>query len=166
MKKFIAKLEKKMAKLSKKGSKSMVGPAPDPAPTATMPAPVAVVEMEEPIVEENAAVPSGSPGVLAPVREETKPEPTPIVAAPLANYTYTFRRVEAADATVQVAGTFSNWEPMALTFDAESSSFKHEIELAAGQSYEYKFIINGSWICDHELPTVENEGNMNNVIEL
>ena len=158
-KKFLATIEKKMAKLNSKKEKKAAAPKAAPAPkAAATPAPAPIAKVEEPI----ATAPAPAPAPVA-VAEEAKPEAAP--AAPT-KVSHTFTRTEAPESTVQVAGTFSNWEPVALTYDAQSNAFKQEMELEAGQSYEYKFIVNGNWICDHELPTVENDGNVNNALAL
>ncbi len=72
-----------------------------------------------------------------------------------------------ADACVSVAGTFNGWstDEHMLKFDAKSGLFQTTLALAAGR-YEYKFVVDGTWVADPNCPDwVPNEhGSLNSAI--
>jgi 1,4-alpha-glucan branching enzyme len=80
-------------------------------------------------------------------------------------HTITFSADPAA--TVAVAGTFNNWEPTPMKFNEKKGGvFTCKVPVKAGSSIEYKFVVNGNWVCDESAPTTNNNGNINNVFTL
>ena len=66
---------------------------------------------------------------------------------------------------VKLAGEFNNWIPEA-TERQEDGSWSREVSLAPGK-YMYKFVVDGEWVVNMELPSVvDQEGNTNNVMEV
>lgn len=69
--------------------------------------------------------------------------------------------------SVYLAGEFNKWNPTAkkMTFKASSGVYAATIKLAAG-SYQYKFVIDGTWCADPEnVNAVANDqGTFNSVI--
>ena len=60
----------------------------------------------------------------------------------------------ATDATpiVHVAGTFNDWDPGTLQLEkGDDGIFRATLELAPGK-YEYKFVVDGTWIEDPANP--------------
>lgn len=84
-------------------------------------------------------------------KAESKPEPKPKAAAKKAaapakaKVTFKFKP-EGEVGEAAVAGTFSDWQPLAMKA-GKKGVWEKSIQLAAG-SYEYRFIINGNWIPD------------------
>jgi 1,4-alpha-glucan branching enzyme len=78
-----------------------------------------------------------------------------------------FRFAAPPGCEVFVAGTFNGWstDEHALAHDARSGFFQSTITLAAGR-YEYKFVVDGTWVADPACPDwVPNEhGSLNSVI--
>ena len=67
-----------------------------------------------------------------------------------------------ADKSVQVAGTWNNWEPQDLQFNGDCwSSF---ISLTPG-TFHYKYVVDGVWLHDPSKRWADDgKGNINNVI--
>ena len=67
-----------------------------------------------------------------------------------------------ADKSVQVAGTWNNWEPHDLHFNGDCwSSF---ISLIPG-TFHYKYVVDGVWLHDPSKRWADDgKGNINNVI--
>ena len=66
---------------------------------------------------------------------------------------------------VKLAGEFNNWIPE-VTERQEDGSWSREVSLAPGK-YMYKFVVDGEWVVNMELPSVvDQEGNTNNVMEV
>jgi len=75
-------------------------------------------------------------------------------------------RIEIAcgGVSVQIAGLDVGWNGrLPLEKDAATGRFVLSRSLPAGV-YEYKFIVDGEWQACDQLPTVENNGNLNNVV--
>ena len=70
---------------------------------------------------------------------------------------------------VYVAGEFNKWNPTAkkMAYKAKEGLYAATIKLAAG-TYEYKFVIDGTWCADPEnVNSVPNDqGTFNSVIEV
>jgi len=68
---------------------------------------------------------------------------------------------------VEIKGLDVGWkgEPLRLEKDPATGRFVLSRGLPAGK-YEYKFIVDGEWCVSRELPTIMNNGNENNVIEV
>ena len=68
---------------------------------------------------------------------------------------------------VYLAGEFNNWDPTArkLAYKARSGVYTTTVKLAPG-SYQYKFVIDGTWCADPEnVNAVPNDhGTFNSVI--
>lgn len=181
--KGLKKFMSKVAKLVKSGRKSTTKAATsaasvtvataapqvnETAPTVEVPAIAAVPVVAEPTPEAAEAAPT-----VQVEEAPVEPEVAPVLAQPeeattgSSEISHTFRRSAPSDATVSIAGTFSNWDPVALAFDAAVSEFAVEMKLKSGEAYEYKYILNGEWLCDSSLPTVTDDaGNVNNVLRL
>lgn len=69
--------------------------------------------------------------------------------------------------SVEVAGEFSNWNPIALMAGRNSTNYKVKIhDLKLGKSYMYKFIVDGRWSLAFDSRQVARdcEGNYNHVL--
>lgn len=65
---------------------------------------------------------------------------------------------------VEIAGLDVGWHKrLPLAKDAASEEFVVEHTLPPG-TYQYKFVVDGEWMPSMELPTVDDNGNVNNVI--
>lgn len=62
------------------------------------------------------------------------------------NGTVRFSFIQDGARKVQVAGDFNNWDPQSLR-KQKDGTFTLNLELAPG-TYEYKFIIDGTWTVD------------------
>lgn len=86
--------------------------------------------------------------------------------------TFTYATIHAAGAkTVQVLGSFNNWDPnMAPKMKKSKDVFTVVIELLAGQTYEFKYLIDGSrWDNDHNADSYEASpyyGSQNSILIL
>jgi 1,4-alpha-glucan branching enzyme len=78
-----------------------------------------------------------------------------------------FRFAAPLGCRVFVAGTFNGWstDEHALAHNAKSGFFQTTLALAPGR-YEYKFVVDGTWVADPACPDwVPNEhGSLNSVI--
>lgn len=72
-----------------------------------------------------------------------------------------------AGARVSLAGSFNDWDPEAnaMTFSAENGVFICSLLLPCG-SYEYKMVVDGSWMLDESNPnfTANDFGTLNSVL--
>jgi len=69
-------------------------------------------------------------------------------------------------AVVEIAGLDVGWgRRVPLERDAASGEFVLARGLPAG-SYQYKFIVDGEWLANPDLPTVDDNGNINNVVDV
>ena len=68
---------------------------------------------------------------------------------------------------VYVAGEFNKWNPTAKTRAYKAGVYTATVKLAAG-TYQYKFVIDGTWCADPEnVNSVANDqGTFNSVIEV
>lgn len=68
---------------------------------------------------------------------------------------------------VYVAGEFNNWDPSAKKMAYNDGVYAATLKLAPG-SYQYKFVIDGTWCADPEnVNAVPNDqGTFNSVIEV
>ena len=70
---------------------------------------------------------------------------------------------------VYIAGEFNKWNPTAkkMAYKAKSGIYTATVKLAAG-TYQYKFVIDGTWCADPEnVNSVANDqGTFNSVIEV
>ena len=64
---------------------------------------------------------------------------------------------------VKIAGSFNNWQPVQM--GCFKGCWSLPLELPDGQ-YQYKLVIDGSWVCDPENPfkTKDDKGNENSVL--
>ena len=93
---------------------------------------------------------------------------TPVITVPQPRrVTFTVRA--DAGSSVSVAGSFNQWDATAnlLTDPTGTGIFSTEISLLPG-SYEYKFVINGTWCVDPEcIDWVQNNlGTLNSVCKV
>merc|ERR1712107_951435 len=73
-------------------------------------------------------------------------------------------RIDRAGAVaVEVAGLDVGWGKRLQLENAEAATFVLRRKLQAG-SYQYKFIVDGEWMASADLPTVNDNGNLNNVL--
>ena len=68
---------------------------------------------------------------------------------------------------VYVAGEFNNWNPTAKKMAYKAGVYTATLKLAAG-TYQYKFVIDGTWCADPENANVvaNDQGTFNSVIEV
>ncbi len=68
---------------------------------------------------------------------------------------------------VSVAGSFNNWDTAQLSAKKDTKgNWAVKVNLKPGR-YEYKFIVDGSWINDPSAKTVYNSfGTQNSIIEV
>ena len=74
----------------------------------------------------------------------------------------------AAVEKVQLAGSFTQWKPVEMEKNSAATDEKWalKLDLSPGE-YEFKFVVDGNWVCDELLPTKTNEeGSKNNVIKV
>jgi 1,4-alpha-glucan branching enzyme len=68
---------------------------------------------------------------------------------------------------VYVAGEFNNWDPTAkkMAYKARKGIYEATLNLAAG-SYQYKFVIDGTWCADPENAeaVANDQGTFNSVV--
>ena len=71
--------------------------------------------------------------------------------------------------SVYVAGEFNNWDPTAkkMAYKARKGFYEAQLMLAAG-TYQYKFVIDGTWCADPENANAvpNDQGTFNSVIEV
>jgi len=71
--------------------------------------------------------------------------------------------------SVCLAGTFNNWNPTARRMKRVSKAkpdFVAVLDLEPGR-YEYKYVVDGEWLCCPDAPRVPNDqGTENSVIEV
>jgi len=81
----------------------------------------------------------------------------------------TFQVTATPKSEVFLAGTFNNWAPKRhqMKDTRETGKYSITLMLAKGE-YEYKFVINGSWVIDPECQNwVRNSlGTLNSVIKV
>ncbi len=69
---------------------------------------------------------------------------------------------------VFLAGNFNNWtsnEIELIPTDASSEYHRVQVELDPSRTWEFKFIVDGVWRCNLDIPTTtDSHGNTNNVI--
>ena len=88
------------------------------------------------------------------------------VAKPVAKaVTFTFHADKGK--AVYVAGEFNKWNPTAKKMAYKAGVYTATVKLAAG-TYQYKFVIDGTWCADPEnVNSVANDqGTFNSVIEV
>lgn len=68
---------------------------------------------------------------------------------------------------VYVAGEFNNWDPTAKKMAFKAGVYSATIRLAPG-TYEYKYVIDGTWCADPENANAvpNDQGTFNSVIEV
>ena len=70
-----------------------------------------------------------------------------------------------AEAGVQVAGSWNNWQPRELLFTGDNT-WMLSLTIPPG-TFQYKYIIDGEWMHDPSKKWLEDErGNVNNVIKV
>jgi hypothetical protein len=66
---------------------------------------------------------------------------------------------------VQLAGSWTNWEQQDMKFDQSTGFHTYQVDVAPGDAYQYKFIIDGNWCLDQDIPSVTAEdGHQNHEI--
>jgi hypothetical protein len=70
------------------------------------------------------------------------------------------------DAVVAVAGSFSSWQPIPMQ-EVKRGEFGLSLDLSPG-SYEYKFIIDGTWMADPECEKwcINDFGTLNSICQV
>lgn len=67
---------------------------------------------------------------------------------PEAEVTFEFNREDIVSA--QLAGDFTNWEPVAMKLDKKSGSFKVKLRLPTEAEYQFKYLLNDAeWENDY-----------------
>ena len=98
-----------------------------------------------------------------------KPAAKKVVAKKPVAKSVTFTVHAEKDKAVYVAGEFNKWNPTAkkMAYKAKSGIYTATVKLAAG-TYQYKFVIDGTWCADPEnVNSVANDqGTFNSVIEV
>ena len=58
---------------------------------------------------------------------------------------------------VQLAGSFTQWKPVEMEKNSAAADEKWalKLDLSPGE-YEFKFVVDGNWVCDELLPTKTN----------
>ncbi|CAG8742981.1 4158_t:CDS:1, partial [Gigaspora rosea] len=63
---------------------------------------------------------------------------------------------------VQVAGSFDSpytpWNPIEMTKADGSSDFVITLTLKPNATYSYKFVVDGNWVLDHNVPSHPDSG--------
>ena len=69
---------------------------------------------------------------------------------------------------VYLAGEFNGWDPTAKKMAYKAGVYTATLKLEAGKSYQYKFVIDGTWCADPEnANSVPNDqGTFNSVIDV
>ncbi len=85
----------------------------------------------------------------------------------MAKVRFELKRSEAQQ--VFLAGEFNEWDPAARRMRRsarERDAFVAVLELAPGR-YEFKYVVDGEWVCCPKAPTVPNDhGTENSVVEV
>ena len=70
--------------------------------------------------------------------------------------------------TVCLAGDFNKWSPSAKKMAFKAGVYTATLKLEAGKSYQYKFVIDGTWCADPENANAvaNDQGTFNSVIEV
>ncbi len=99
-------------------------------------------------------------------KKTAKPAVAKAAAKPVTQ-TVTFTVHADKGKAVYVAGTFNKWDPSAkkMAYKAKEGLYSATVKLAPG-TYEYKFIIDGTWCADPEnVNSVQNDqGTFNSVV--
>ena len=81
----------------------------------------------------------------------------------------TFAMEAEPDSSVAVAGSFTNWEPVALTPTENNGTAKFQkiVYLPEGR-HEYKFVIDGNWSVDPNCRewTPNEYGTLNSIVNV
>lgn len=66
---------------------------------------------------------------------------------------------------VLISGSFNGWNPVGLVMYKSKGGWELPIALPS-DNYQYKFVVDGKWMCDNTLPKVRNvqDGEENNVV--
>ena len=92
---------------------------------------------------------------------------SPVAKKPAAKKDVTFTVHADKGKAVYVAGEFNGWDPTAkkMAYKARAGIYVATLKLAAG-SYQYKFVIDGTWCADPEnVNAVPNDqGTFNSVV--
>ncbi|CAG8844015.1 28793_t:CDS:1, partial [Racocetra persica] len=72
---------------------------------------------------------------------------------------------------VQVAGSFDSpytpWNPISMTKSDGSSDFVVTLDLKPNATYYYKFVVDGQWVLDNNVPShPDSSGNYNHEVEV
>jgi 1,4-alpha-glucan branching enzyme len=81
----------------------------------------------------------------------------------------TFRIEAGKGSDVRLAGSFNNWDPAAHPMKPENGNGTYAVRLLVPVGrHEYKFVVNGDWVCDpagtEQLGN--GHGTLNSVIEV
>ena len=99
-------------------------------------------------------------------KKTVKPAVAKAAAKPVAK-AVTFTVHAEKGKAVYVAGEFNKWDPTAKKMAYKAGVYTATVKLAAG-TYQYKFVIDGTWCADPEnVNSVANDqGTFNSVIEV
>ena len=90
------------------------------------------------------------------------------VAPKKATKNVTFTVHADKDKAVYVAGEFNDWNPTAKKMAFKAGVYTATLKLEAGKSYQYKFVIDGTWCADPENANAvpNDQGTFNSVIDV
>jgi predicted flap endonuclease-1-like 5' DNA nuclease len=72
-------------------------------------------------------------------------------------FTVSFSYTNTEAKNVQLLGEFNNWDGTTKVMKASKGTFTQDVELAAGKSYEFRYLIDGqSWDNDHNADNYVN----------
>ena len=69
---------------------------------------------------------------------------------------------------VYLAGEFNGWDPTAKKMAFKAGVYTATLKLEAGKSYQYKFVIDGTWCADPQNTNAvpNDQGTFNSVIDV
>lgn len=77
-----------------------------------------------------------------------------------------FRFTSDTACRVHVAGSFNDWDPDARPLrKGRGGTWRTHVSLAPGR-YEYRFVVDGTWVNDPEAPTADNDQGTTNCIKI
>lgn len=78
----------------------------------------------------------------------------------------TFTVVAPEANEVVLSGSFNNWSETADPMKKDETGTWKKIKMLPKDTYEYKFIVDGTWICDPNCPDIicDAQGTKNNKI--
>lgn len=72
----------------------------------------------------------------------------------------------AGPSAVEVSGDWDAWKDKVALDKLDDGSFKKNLPMAANKRIHYKFIVDGNWTTKEGNPTVDDNGNVNNIVDV